>query len=60
MVPAAGLEPARPFGLGILSPVRLPVPPSGRRADLKADAAEGEAAALDWRLAAPAYALMQP
>ena len=28
-MPAAGLEPARPRGLEILSPVRLPVPPSG-------------------------------
>lgn len=29
MVPAAGLEPARPCGQGILSPWRLPIPPSG-------------------------------
>ena len=29
MVPAPGLEPGRPLGLGILSPVRLPIPPSG-------------------------------
>ena len=27
VVPVAGIEPARPCGLGILSPVRLPVPP---------------------------------
>ena len=29
MVPAAGLEPARPYGQRILSPLRLPIPPSG-------------------------------
>ena len=29
LVPAAGLEPARPCGLKILSLVRLPIPPSG-------------------------------
>src|SRR3546814_18097473 len=29
MVPAPGLEPGRPFGQGILSPLRLPIPPSG-------------------------------
>ena len=29
LVPAAGLEPARPCGLGILSPVCLPIPSSG-------------------------------
>src|SRR5216683_5598556 len=29
LVPAAGLEPAQPLGQGILSPLRLPVPPSG-------------------------------
>ena len=28
MVPGAGIEPARLLGRGILSPVRLPVPPS--------------------------------
>jgi hypothetical protein len=27
LVPGAGIEPARPCGLGILSPMRLPVPP---------------------------------
>ena len=31
LVPAAGLEPARPCGLKILSLVRLPIPPSGPR-----------------------------
>ena len=36
MVPAAGLEPARPHGLGILSPVCLPVPSSGQRRILAA------------------------
>ena len=30
MVPGAGLEPARPQGRGILSPLRLPVSPPGR------------------------------
>ena len=29
MVPGAGIEPARPNGRGILSPLRLPIPPSG-------------------------------
>ena len=29
MVPAAGLEPARLLGRGILSPLCLPIPPSG-------------------------------
>jgi hypothetical protein len=29
MVPTAGLEPARHYCRGILSPLRLPVPPSG-------------------------------
>src|SRR5947209_8044465 len=29
LVPRAGLEPARPFGLGILSPLCLPVSPPG-------------------------------
>src|SRR5688572_6142614 len=29
-VPGAGLEPARPCGLGILSPLRLPASPPGR------------------------------
>ena len=29
MVPSAGLEPARPFGQRILSPLRLPIPPGG-------------------------------
>src|SRR5437868_4718755 len=29
-VPEAGLEPARPEGRGILSPLRLPIPPLGR------------------------------
>jgi hypothetical protein len=28
-VPGAGLEPARPEGRGILSPLRLPIPPPG-------------------------------
>src|SRR5258708_5709272 len=30
VVPGAGFEPAWPCGLGILSPLRLPVPPPGR------------------------------
>ncbi len=30
LVPGGGIEPPRPRGLGILSPVRLPVPPPGR------------------------------
>src|SRR5512147_1970579 len=29
LVPAGGLEPPLPFGKRILSPLRLPVPPSG-------------------------------
>ena len=29
MVPAPGLEPGRPFEQRILSPLRLPIPPSG-------------------------------
>ena len=29
LVPTPGLEPGRPFGQGILSPLRLPIPPSG-------------------------------
>ena len=28
-MPGGGIEPPRPRGLGILSPVRLPVPPPG-------------------------------
>lgn len=31
MVPGAGLEPARPFDQGILSPSRLPIPPRGQK-----------------------------
>ena|SRR2546423_2101617 len=31
-MPGAGLEPARPEGRGILSPLRLPIPPPGRPA----------------------------
>ena len=27
MVPGAGIEPARPYERGILSPLRLPIPP---------------------------------
>ena len=34
----AGFEPARPFGQGILSPQRLPVPPPSRIAVIKSDA----------------------
>lgn len=30
MMPVAGLEPARPFGLRILSPLRLPFRHTGR------------------------------
>jgi hypothetical protein len=30
LMPRAGLEPARPEGRGILSPLRLPIPPPGR------------------------------
>ncbi len=33
MIPAAGVEPARPCGHWILSPARLPIPP--RRHDMK-------------------------
>ena len=28
-MPTPGLEPGRPYGQGILSPLRLPIPPSG-------------------------------
>ena len=35
VVPAAGLEPARPFGLRILSPVCLPFHQAGTRRDLR-------------------------
>tara|TARA_B100001989_G_scaffold223702_1_gene177786 strand:- start:205 stop:309 length:105 start_codon:yes stop_codon:yes gene_type:complete len=28
-VPSPGLEPGRPYGQGILSPLRLPIPPRG-------------------------------
>ena len=30
LVPEAGLEPAHPYGRGILSPLRLPIPPLGQ------------------------------
>ncbi len=30
MVPGAGIEPARGFPRGILSPLRLPIPPPGQ------------------------------
>ena len=30
VVPTPGLEPGRPYGQGILSPLRLPIPPSGQ------------------------------
>src|SRR5664279_4077887 len=33
LVPGAGIEPAQPCGRGILSPLRLPVPPSGQSND---------------------------
>ena len=29
-MPTPGLEPGRPYGQGILSPLRLPIPPSGQ------------------------------
>jgi hypothetical protein len=29
MVPGGGLEPPRPYGQRILSPLRLPIPPPG-------------------------------
>ena len=31
MVPRAGVEPARSYLRGILSPLRLPIPPPGQR-----------------------------
>jgi hypothetical protein len=31
MVPGAGIEPARLLRRGILSPLRLPIPPPGHR-----------------------------
>ena len=33
VVPAPGLEPGRPFEQRILSPLRLPIPPSGHDVD---------------------------
>ena len=33
LVPRAGLEPAQPCDQRILSPVRLPIPPSGQAID---------------------------
>jgi hypothetical protein len=33
MVPGAGIEPARPLSRGILSPLRLPISPSGHVED---------------------------
>ena len=30
MVPGTGVEPVQPEGRGILSPLRLPIPPPGR------------------------------
>ena len=30
MVPGTGIEPVQPFGRGILSPLRLPISPSGQ------------------------------
>jgi hypothetical protein len=30
LVPGAGIEPARPYERGILSPLRLPIPPPGQ------------------------------
>ncbi len=35
MVPGAGVEPARCFHRGILSPLRLPISPPGRRVACK-------------------------
>ena len=31
LVPGAGIEPARPWGRGILSPLRLPISPPGQK-----------------------------
>ena len=33
LVPGAGIEPARPWGRGILSPLRLPISPPGLRSN---------------------------
>ena len=38
MVPPSGLEPERPFGPGILSPMRLPIPPRGPQTHIPAQA----------------------
>ena len=35
LVPGAGLEPARPCGRGILSPLRLPISPPGPAQDMR-------------------------
>jgi hypothetical protein len=44
LVPGGGLEPPRPCGLRILSPLRLPISPSGLRTgyqlNLKSNAAD--------------------
>jgi hypothetical protein len=37
LVPGAGIEPARCLHRGILSPVRLPIPPSRQREGIIAD-----------------------
>lgn len=55
LVPRAGIEPARCLQRGILSPVRLPIPPSRRHtADIMSDFAHASnlqrcAIALAWR-----------
>ena len=33
-VPEAGVEPARPYGQRILSPLRLPIPPLGLKRNI--------------------------
>ena len=41
-VPGAGFEPARGFPLGILSPLRLPIPPPGPELKIPARISGGE------------------
>ena len=52
VVPAAGVEPARPCGQGILSPSCLPAPPRGHGPDPERMAAGGAAVNLTGRASA--------
>src|SRR5690606_19254212 len=48
LVAPPGLEPGRPVGLGILSPVRLPVPPRGQPRSCASEIAVVLLAAKSW------------